>query len=94
MVLRGIIELETTSRLVSWSNMHFNYLQTAKCHPRLKEGHFTHSKQLTNFETVILWVYGRVCIKIWGDDATIVHLPHGFALHQPMSNYKLKWWLF
>ena len=75
-VLRGS-NLDLKVGLVFWSNLHSNHLQMTKCYPHSKEGRYPYSKQLTYLEINFLWFWGS--FAIWGSNAIIVYLPHGFA---------------
>ena len=55
-----VIEL----RLVILSNLHSNHLQMTKCYPCSKEGQHTYPNQLTNLETIILWIFWKFC-NLW-----------------------------
>ena len=53
------------------------FTQILSKYQRWKEGQCTYSNQLTNLETLFCDFLGS--IAIWGNNATTLHLPHGFT---------------
>ena len=76
-------------RLVFWSILRSSHPQMTKCCPRLEEGQYTFSNQLTNLETIILWIFGKLCnLSQWSHNCTPSTWIYSNQLNIPVVDVK------